>query len=552
MTAVYGVLHDGNADLVRSMGETVVNRGDIEQIVVQENCAIGVRSRNLAQPTTHLIKRSEDRFIFFDGDLINIRELHALTHRVGAVKKNISKEEIIVSLFDQYGINFVELIEGPFILVVKDRNALYLVRDRMGVKPLYYFWDGDRFLFASQMKSLAQVLDLRISRSSLEERYVFGDHLLSSTTYFDNVSQVGVGQIVEANIHNHPRTIDKKSYKSFSKEVPPPRSDEYADELRRLLERNVKHYVDSRSSVGIFLSGGFDSSVLAALAVKFAPYKVQSYTISDSEDFPDVLAAREVADHLGLNHSEIIVDTSVEAENLVEGIYAYEDLIYRDTIFMLAKSVAGQVEAVISGGGADIFGVPVLFRNRLKATRRRWQRLIQNEGPQIRDTEFGEFMGGFLSGLEVSLEETVFDHFINDYLPNQLFPSSERAAEYYGLEVVFPFADPALRVMSQKLRFPHRISAGIEKPILREAFKDIDLPESIMSRPTLCSKHNLQEAKKNLRSKVRNVSEYEIPDRDKFLFPTEYLSFSYGIFSQLFTFGQDPAEVTRAINMSKN
>ena len=288
--------------------------------------------------------------------------------------------------------------------------------------------------------------------------------------------------------------------------------------------------------MGVLLSGGFDSSVLAALAAKYAPRQLKTFTISDQIDFPDVVAARQVAEHLGTDHHEFIIDVEADKANLVDGIFAFEDVIYRDTTFMLAKHVMGHVDAVLSGACADIFGLPVLMRNRLKAPRLQWRRLLEMTDGAARGYPLGQYMNWFLPGLRNRMQETVLEHFLNDYIPNQLFPSTERPFAYYGMEALFPYADPALHALARTLPFDMRMIGNREKPVLRDAFGDLDLPSTILQRPTLCSKHNLKKSKSNLRTEVDGqLPDGLIDENLKRLFPRNYTAYCFYLFHRLFT-----------------
>lgn len=550
MSALFGYIGTYDDALCGGMRNAIGGRGKAERLIKQQNFVVSYQNIELSDLDAHIKTDTAGRTFVLDGDIINKNELRNILGENGHKGALNSDADILAGLYAIFGDAFPEHIDGPFIAVIHDRDRLLIARDRMGVRPFFYHYAGDRFSFASQIKSLIGGIseDLEIDEESLYQRCVFGDHLLGSSTYLKGVYQVRAGQICSVTNLTGDLTIKSSEYGARALDIPEAGSEEFRDNIRRTIEKNVQYYVESRRSVGVFLSGGFDSSVLASLAVKYAKGPVKSYTISDDPDFPDVIAAREVADHLGLEHREIIIDTGSDKANLVEGIYAYEDLIYRDTIFNLAKHAHGEVDAVLSGACAQIFGLPVLMRNRIRPARISWDKITTATSGAAKDTSFGDFMSRFIQGISDDPEATLLGHFLNDYIPNQLFPSTERATEYFGLEAVFPFADPLLHAYSNTLTYDDRITDGVEKPILREAFSNADLPANILSRPTLCSKYNFKQAKENMRREIAGISSsvYVAAEKD-YLFPTEYLSLCFGIFKDMFVDRLDPQEVVKKL-----
>jgi asparagine synthase (glutamine-hydrolysing) len=474
----------------------------------------------------------------FDGDIINLRELR---HRIAAAGANIDSTkttDLIAALYLQYGDTFPRYIHGGFALAVRDGSKLLLARDQMGVKPLFYHRNDNRLVFSSQIKSLKHgVADaLRVNWGVLFERYMFGDHLLGDSTYFADTRQVKPGHVVVVESRPDSLTVSDNAYGRITEGLPPPSGEEYKESLAAIVERNVQHYMENSGSVGILLSGGFDSSVLAAIAVKYSSAKLKTFTVSDDPNFPDILAARRVAEHLDTEHHEFIIDKQTFRKDLIDGLYAYEDLIYRDTIFMLARNTVGSVDSVLSGACADIFGLPLLMRGNPDRLRLRWQRLLDLTQGKVKEYPIANYMEWFLPGLRNQLAETTYTHFLNDYIPNQIFPSTERAFSFCGIEACFPYADPTLHALSRTLPHEMRMIGDTEKPVLRDAFRHVDLPQEILQRPTYCSKRNLQKSKSILRTEWSKKELQERMDpRLRRLFPDTYTANCFYLIQRMFT-----------------
>ncbi len=453
-----------DANLIEDMARALAHRGSPELRMTSCCAAAGLR-RDPATGAGPVIHAEGDLVVLFDG------EAH--------------EPRTIAALYREHGPAFLDRLEGPFALVIVDGDRILLARDAVGVRPLYIRRSGGQLLFASEVKALLRAPgDVAVDMDTLLERFVFSDHALGRSTLFRDIHSLAPGTYATGSVAEAGLTT--------SAIQPGAEAD-----IREVVEQNVRHYLERYRTVGILLSGGFDSSVLACLAQKYARGRVRTFTIGDSEQYPDVRAARQVAKHLGTEHHEYLVD-SADPNDLVRGIHAYEDLSYRDTLFILARRMAGLADVALSGSGADLLGNPVLITTpeRLPRTLDNWQRLSGS----LRDPEqrrIAVYMESFLQELEQDREAVVLRHFLEDYIPNQLIPSTERALSYWGMEAAFPFADRRL------MRIAQRIPTAAERTrLLRAAFADLDLPDNIKERPKLCSKQGLIKVKSMIRDEA--------------------------------------------------
>lgn len=492
MAGIAGVFGTGfiESGPVQSMAGMLGHRGEAELMRTSYSVVAGLR-RPRAGSGSAVMYTDGDLAVVFDGDLLNSAELTAVTNGDAAWPT----PRLLAHAYRQFGPAFVEKIEGPFALAIVDGNRISLARDAVGVRPLYIRQWGDALLFASEAKALmGGASTISIDMDTLLERYVFSDHAVGTSTLFREVHSLApgsyaVGRAEDSVVDLIPTKCDTALATSGIVDAAALRA-----EIRAIVEQNVRRIVERYHRVGVLLSGGFDSSVLACLAQRYAGSRVRTFTIGDSEVFPDVQAARQVASHLGTEHYELLVDTAPDPDDLVRGIHAYEDLSYRDTLFILARRAAGLADVALSGSGADLLGIPVLLRRgRLARVMDNWRRL----SGFLRDPDqrrIASYMDAFVRELELDREAAVLRHFLDDYIPNQLIPSTERAINYWGMDAAFPFADRRLMGVARQVK-----TAPERTRLLREAFADLDLPANIKERPKLCSKHGLLEAKSIVR-----------------------------------------------------
>jgi asparagine synthase (glutamine-hydrolysing) len=303
--------------------------------------------------------------ITYNGETYNFRELagrHAL-----AGLRSVSDTEVVLRLFEKLGVeSFVEL-NGMFAFCIYNRHAgkLWLVRDRLGIKPLYYSLQDERLLFASEMKAIlalgAQAPDCDLP--ALHEWLYFGN-ALGANTLIRGIRQLLPGHYLELDLDTFTATIGR--YWTYPA-IPETHGGLHSTEAviaqtRHLLEQAVRRQLVSDVPVGVFLSGGVDSSAITAFAAR--AYGGRLATYSAGFDFEhgegELPRARRVAAHFGTDHHEIHVAGSGAGE-LVERMVLHHDSPFADPanipLYLLASQLRGQVKVVLQGdGGDELFG----------------------------------------------------------------------------------------------------------------------------------------------------------------------------------------------------
>jgi asparagine synthase (glutamine-hydrolysing) len=313
--------------------------------------------------------------IVFNGEIYNYKELHSFLEHHGHAFRTQADTESILHLYEELGLECLARLDGIFALAIWDSQAqeLLLARDRMGIKPLYYSTlPGGQLIFGSEMKALLSHPGLRreLDLDALNE-YLSYEYVPSPHTILKGVYRLEPGHYLRCNKNG----IEVRPYHNLSfhtcESRPPIDWREARVGLYTTLRSAVQRELVSDVPVGVLLSGGIDSSSVAALMVDLYPGQVQSFTIGFEESsFDETQFARQVARYLGTQHNEMPL-TGRMALDLVERISEVLDEPFADSSFIptyfLSRFARQQVKVVLGGdGGDELFaGYPTLLAHRL-------------------------------------------------------------------------------------------------------------------------------------------------------------------------------------------
>jgi len=353
-------------DLVRSMCASIIHRGpDDEGYYFDEQAALGMRRLSIIDlQTGHQPISNEDGTVWtvYNGEIFNFpalrEELLANGHRF----TTRSDTEVIVHLYEEHGPEFMHKLNGMFAIALWDkaRRRFLLVRDRLGVKPLHYCFRGDRLSFASELKALLKAgLPRELDREALSQFFSF-EYIPAPRTIFRGLAKLPPGHRL---IFQDGR-LDIQPYwdvRFRSRDLPRRRVQDYADEVYRRLKESVRIRLISDVPLGVFLSGGVDSSAVTALMSETAASRIQTYSIGFREESFDELAyARRVADHFGTDHTEFVVESS-QVRDLVPVLMRFLDEPLADAsvipTYIISKLARRHVTVALAGdGGDELFG----------------------------------------------------------------------------------------------------------------------------------------------------------------------------------------------------
>ncbi|MBS0472151.1 MAG: asparagine synthase (glutamine-hydrolyzing) [Proteobacteria bacterium] len=362
--------------LIKSMTDKVAHRGpDGDGTFVDAESGLALGHRRLAiidtSPTGAQPMTSADGrwVISFNGEIYNYLEMRRrLDDRATPPHwRGSSDTEVLVEAASAYG--FEEMLKqanGMFALSVWDRRerTLYLARDRMGEKPLYYGWQGSTFLFASELKALVAhpAFERRIEPSAVS-LYLAHGYVPNPLCIYRGMAQLEPGHYLKVRAAAPAGTApEKRAYWILPRPAPQPMEEaEAIDELDALLRNAVKLRMRADVPMGAFLSGGIDSSTIVAMMQDQSTDRVRSFSIGFAEDqYDESRHAGEVARHIGTAHTEMHV-TAQDALNVVPMLPTMYDEPFADSsqipTYLLSKLTRQHVTVALSGdGGDELFG----------------------------------------------------------------------------------------------------------------------------------------------------------------------------------------------------
>ncbi len=351
-------------DTVQAMLASIYHRGpDDEGLHVEPGLGMGVRRLSIidvaggAQPLYN-----EDRSValVFNGEIYNYRELASELKKRGHILRTASDTEVIVHLYEDYGDDCVLHLRGMFAFALWDakRRRLFLARDRLGIKPLYYAQAGGRLLFASEIKAILQDPAVQV-RSDLNaiSSYLSLKYVPAPATMFAGIRALPPGHTLSCSQTGV--AIRRYWDLHFPCNPAPANEREYADELEALLWESVKLHLVSDVPFGAFLSGGIDSSTIVALMSRLLPQPVKTFSVGyegDGAAFSELPYARLVARHCQTDHHEVLVGANDLIELADKVVWHLDQPIADDAslaTYLVARLASSQVKMVLTGEGGD-------------------------------------------------------------------------------------------------------------------------------------------------------------------------------------------------------
>jgi asparagine synthase (glutamine-hydrolysing) len=311
---------------------------------------------------------NEDRSmcIVYNGELYNFQDIRPELEAHGHVFRTRSDTEVVLHAYEQWGAGCLRRFNGMFAFAIWDSSerALFLARDRIGEKPLYYYVDGERLVFASEIKAIVAnpLVPRRVCPRGLVNYLAFG-HAVAPDTMYEGILKLLPGHYLIA----RNGTIDVRQYwdvgdEPFFDETTAPTEQEYAASLMALLEDSVRRRMVADVPVGAFLSGGVDSSAVVALMQRqrSAPVRTFALGFGTGGAYDERADAAEVAHALGTQHHELHVDHLALVDSLKTLVFHYDEP-FGDAagfpVLLLSRFAREHVKVVLTGdGGDELFG----------------------------------------------------------------------------------------------------------------------------------------------------------------------------------------------------
>ena len=312
-----------------------------------------------AQPMHSFKKRY---VIVYNGEVYNYTEVAAelkFNFDPNFHFRSGTDTEVVLEAFAGYGLEAVKHFNGMFAFAIYDKQEeeLYLFRDRMGIKPVYYYWDGENFVFASEIKAIKKLskLNLRINYSVIPQYLNLG-YIPAPFSIYQNCYKLEPGHYIKVSKNN----FEKKKYWSIESAISDNviKNENQATVLiSDLLISSVQYQLKSDVPYGVFLSGGIDSSLVAANAVKLSGTKINTFSIGfENQKFNEAIYAKQIANYLGTNHHEFTVTITDAIDTLEDYMDAYGEPFADSSgipTLLVSKLAKKYVTVALSGEGGD-------------------------------------------------------------------------------------------------------------------------------------------------------------------------------------------------------
>jgi len=354
-----------SVDILKRMLTRIKHRGPDESgIYVSDQVALGsVRLSiiDLASGTMPINSSDKNFWIVFNGEVFNYIELKKELIEKGYTFETSSDTEVVLKLYEEYGVDALTRLNGQFAIAIWDKNKeeLFLARDRVGIRPLFYTELNKTFVFTSEIKSFMEIpdIELKISAKALSEYFTFWTSL-SPNTIFEGVYEVPPGTYLKIN------SKGKKIVRYW--ELPIFKSEEYkysniedaAKEFERIFSDSVKLRLRADVPIAAYLSGGIDSSVTTSYIKEISPKNLKTFSIGFTEKYFDESSFQNTAvEYFKTEHASIECSPKEIAENFKNVVWHSEAPLLRTAptpMSLLAKNVRDHnIKVVITGEGAD-------------------------------------------------------------------------------------------------------------------------------------------------------------------------------------------------------
>lgn len=533
MCGICGFNFEQKSLLVR-MCDLIEHRGPNDfGYYLDSNLSIGMRRLSIIDlKTGHQPQHNEteDIWIVYNGEIYNFLELREKLEDDGHNFYSKSDTEVIIHAYEKWGFNCVKKLRGPFAFCIYDKKKkiLFLARDHLGLKPLYYFFDGENFIFASEIKcilihNIKRVLNKKSLNLYLSLRYV-----PFQFTLFEAIYKLNPSSYLIFNLKKKKITITK--YWDFNFESNETKSiQQIIRELKILLEESVKLRLISDVPLGAFLSGGIDSSSVVGIMCKLMDKPVKTYSIGFEEGAPinETRYAKIVADYCNTEHTELLIKSDCY-KVLPLLTWHLDDLIADPATipyYYMAKMAKEKITVALTGDGADeIFGgysvyyqpkanyshfiskralnsimrlynyipsqtLKILF-SYLNLSKTAYERFLRGlifipdeEKKEILPYNYEEIQGIVESKINNDMD--IINQYINwdlkYQLPSQYNMKVDKMSMAASFESRVPFLDKNLIEWATGIPANLKLRRNIEKYILRIAMKDI-IPKEILMR----------------------------------------------------------------------
>jgi asparagine synthase (glutamine-hydrolysing) len=530
-----------NSSHIKAMNVSMAHRGpDAQGVFTDELVGLGhlrLSILDLSESANQPMTSSSGRYIIsYNGEVYNFKEVRDELKKLNPnfhFKTN-SDTEVLLEAFEVWGSEMIQKFNGMFAIAIYDTyiNGLYLFRDRLGIKPIYYVWDGSNFLFASELKALKKIDGIKLSIDKeainlfLHLGYIPQPHsIYNEIKKFPSGSYAAITEN-KFEIISYWEAASKIKKEVLSDEV------EAKKKLKELLISSVEYRLISDVPFGTFLSGGVDSSLVTAIAQSVTSLPVKTFSIGFKEAKNNESGyARAVANHLKTQHTEFTV-TEDDAKAIVPNLMNIYDEPYADSssipTLMVSELARKKVTMTLSGDGGDELFMGYGAYNWSNKLNNTWLKYFHNQIAFVlkhgdsRKQRVAELLNydknvnlpahifsqeqymfssreikkittqnfyykteiNYIKNKERKLssaeEQAFFD--LNYYLKDDLLVKVDRATMHHSLETRVPLIDYRIVEFALNLDENLKQKNGIQKYLLKQVLYDY-VPKEIFDRP---------------------------------------------------------------------
>ncbi len=356
------VAQERRASLLETMCATIAHRGpDDHGVYIDGPVALGFRRLSIVDlDGGHQPMTSDDGeiVVVFNGEIFNHGELRDDLIRNGVRFRTRSDTEVILRLFEKFGVTAFDRMNGMFAVAIWDRRrgVLHLVRDRFGVKPLYYARVGDGLVFGSEIKALLAcgLIEKSITSDALWNYLTFR-YVPGPGSIWRSVQKLPPAHRLEFRLDRDAPTVTRWWDMAMIPDSSPRADGEYLEEFTALFEDAVRLRLQADVPVGVTLSGGLDSSAVVAAAHPATPHTF-SVAFADSPQTDELAYARRVSEAFGTTHHEVVIDEKTFLDTLPDFVWHTDEPLAdlaSIPLFHVSKLARRHVKVVLSGEGAD-------------------------------------------------------------------------------------------------------------------------------------------------------------------------------------------------------
>jgi asparagine synthase (glutamine-hydrolysing) len=392
MCGICGFYGFEDINVLKKMVKILAHRGpDDNGFYVDENISLGhtrLSIIDLSEKGRQPMSNEDGTiWIVYNGETYNFMELRKELEAKHSFYSN-TDTEVLIHAYEEYGLDFIKKLRGMFAFALYDskKKKLVLARDPIGKKPLYYYWDGERFIFASEIKAILEAGIKREIDTDGLSAYLTYQYTIGQKTMFKGIKKVLGGNMLIFNFNFNNKKTEIRRYWDIKEDILQETEEYFITRLRELLEESARLRLIADVPVGAFLSGGLDSSTIVALARPYVDYDFHTFSVGFGDIFSELGYARTVAEHLDTVHHEIVIEPTDVIKELKKIAWHYDEpLGETGTIanYFLSKEARKYVKVVLAGeAGDELFGgyanykinskvynyyrLPKLFRDALK------------------------------------------------------------------------------------------------------------------------------------------------------------------------------------------